>query len=416
MAGPMTRVPAIPPIHTIAPFRSQVPLWMRGVSKDQTAFKTMEWRRRLVDCFEADTTVCERMMTHHFGLSTMEKISTSDSNASGVVFTFDTDEYLGQDVPNMSRKVAVKVAPYRLHPRSGRGLHTNSSVVLDPKDPTNVEMRMLLIARDLILSKQCPNIALLFRYFVAPNLHSLEEPGRHAKVLENLRGALAREPPEVRREVMVMLVEFSSIGSVRFWRSRKERTEDEWRVVLFQVAYTLAVLQRKIPGWRHNDAHQANFGVDRIANRPNNFYEYDYRGTKFWVPARGASVRLLDFDWVYAPEHLENGKTKSMSIRGLQLDKPCNCFDLHRFLNHIHSSTQGKLNPHIRETIGRLYPPEYLGQRTVMLEEYRLTPHADTSKLPTPESFLQDEFFAPFLREPIGPKSAIVERYAFSDK
>jgi hypothetical protein len=410
MAGAVADTPAVAPMHTF--HLGQHSYWMRGVTATEAAFKTLPWRRRLVDCFAADVSVCERMATDRFSFSTLCPIGTTDSNVSGAVFTFDTDEYVGGSIDHLPRKVVIKVSSYRLNRHSRRGLFTGSDVVLDANDPSNIEMRALLLCRDLVLTGACPHIALLYRYFVAPDLMRLEHPlTNRRRLLSPLRQHLLCAPPEIRREVMVLTVEFASHGSVRYWRAEHARSEEEWRVVLFQVVYTLAVLQHRFPGFRHNDLHQANVLLDRIANRPSRFFGYSIFGLRFWLPARGVSVRLFDFDWTFAPGILENGKARSATTRQMRMDEPCDRFDLHRFLNHVLQSTRGALPNAIADMIRRVYPAEFLGHTTSVLTDYRIAPGVDTSGLPTPRELLSDPIFETFRAPPAA--RATVESYAY---
>ena len=66
---------------------------------------------------------------------------------------------------------------------------------------------------------------------------------------------------------MMLILELASIGSLRSWRKKHHGTVLQWKVIIFQTCYTLAVLSHYM-GIRHNDTHQGNILLDEVPTDP----------------------------------------------------------------------------------------------------------------------------------------------------
>lgn len=446
--------------------------WVASVAQVDSRFKTVPYRRRMMDIMMNDPTITRRMMRDKLSFATLKKISTSDSNVSGLVFTFDADEYLERHLDGFPRKVVIKVASYSVrsrkrlatsNPHAVReaaamtaattaattaahvsahvtstshqtpevraaapdpstlvGSFTGTTRPLDPRDPTNIETHALCLLRDTVLSNECPNVILLYKHFLVRDLTTIEHPPAPTKTLfASMREQLHTMPPRIRPEVMVSIMEFASSGSVRRWRTERARSEDEWRVVIFQVLYTLAVLSDKF-GWRHNDLHQANVALDRVAPSESFRWKYTYKGVRFAVPSLGVFVKIFDFDWCWAPGLLENGKANSSAALPWGFNMPWPEYDAHRFLNHVYSGSSGRgtLPEGVKRFIERNYPRPFLGDKSAYISDYRLLPGKHRAgDIPTPEDMLlRDEWFAPYRNHPVEAANVIRPEFRYDGK
>lgn len=83
-------------------------------------------------------------------------------------------------------------------------------------------------------------------------------------------------------------------------------TTFQLKALLFQVIYTLAAIQHLMPSFRHNDLHASNvlvqtFDGDQVLkSMPNACVEYEFRGTKFYIPVHKCAMRALLWDFFYA--------------------------------------------------------------------------------------------------------------------
>ena len=65
------------------------------------------------------------------------------------------------------------------------------------------------------------------------------------------------------------------------------------KILLFQTIYTLAVIQREYPSWRHNDFHPGNLLIQKVemANM-----RYQFIGNNFMLPETDMSIKFWDYD------------------------------------------------------------------------------------------------------------------------
>jgi hypothetical protein len=72
-----------------------------------------------------------------------------------------------------------------------------------------------------------------------------------------------------------------------------------WNILLFQLLYTLTVIQLKYPNFRHNDLHLKNILVSEYYNYGVNLYKIKLKNKiyEYYIPNVGFQIRLWDFDW-----------------------------------------------------------------------------------------------------------------------
>ena len=84
------------------------------------------------------------------------------------------------------------------------------------------------------------------------------------------------------------------------WLTRGRYSETALRGVLFQVLYTLAALQKVLPGFRHNDLSSNNVLVKTLPRAVT--YGYSFEGRSYVVRSR-LLVGLSDYDFTHVPGH-----------------------------------------------------------------------------------------------------------------
>jgi hypothetical protein len=118
-------------------------------------------------------------------------------------------------------------------------------------------------------------------------------------------------------------------------------TNFELKCLLFQVIYTLAAIQRRMPTFRHNDLHASNVlvqmfdGEKIMKTAADACVLYDYGGVVFFLPVRKCNMRALLWDFFYASckEHPELLPTRHAgevySVRNRY-------YDMHKLLDSLH--------------------------------------------------------------------------------
>ena len=68
--------------------------------------------------------------------------------------------------------------------------------------------------------------------------------------------------------------------------------------IIFQVIYTLAVIQEKYPKFIHNDLFLRNImAITETKYNNNEYIEYKYNGVKYYLPANGIYIKINDFNF-----------------------------------------------------------------------------------------------------------------------
>jgi len=350
--------------------------WMDNkLSLDDIKFKTLKYRLTIPMVMEKDEELHARFSTQNFSFkNSLRPLSSSDSNVSGILFTFSVDEYFGKHIPRLPQSAAIKVTSYFVDSETGLGEFTQSdNVAEDSKDPTNIEATALDFFRtNFILKNICPNIVLLYQYFIVDDFrrigYYMPEFGKMNEMYNRRR--------EIRQQCMVIISEYCEGGSMRKWRKDKHELV-EWKTILFQIFYTLAILQNRL-NFRHGDLHQANVLIDHTMKDMSRFFQYNIQGMTFNVPASGIFTKLWDFDWCFAPKILQNAKVAKNAFqqnhgnRQLMLKA-----DTHRFLNNVFTSQRGHTHSEVSKFISTVYPSEFLGKETTQIHQYRLKKKSD---------------------------------------
>jgi serine/threonine protein kinase len=108
-----------------------------------------------------------------------------------------------------------------------------------------------------------------------------------------------------------------------------------WKIIFFQIIFTLASIQKKYPDFRHNDL-KANNIVLQISEKRSVNVSYNYEGQYFLVPDKGISVRLCDFDFATIPGIIDNKKLDNDWAREINAYPVRNrYYDIHYFFSSL---------------------------------------------------------------------------------
>ena len=127
--------------------------------------------------------------------------------------------------------------------------------------------------------------------------------------------------------------------------NKKDMDENEktmiYKVLLFQILFTLAIICEKYPNFRHNDLHLENILISTW-EKSDNYYLYNYNGTYYKIPDVGFQIKFWDYDWscnsgpLNNPDNIIN--TKSTKITSVKSGIACTenqYYDIHRVLANI---------------------------------------------------------------------------------
>jgi len=404
---------ALPPVTVCV--NGGEPITLMGISQLEVRAFLVTARRQFLDVMnKAD--MRRQIEQPFFGFGrTLKAIKNTDSNFSGsVVFTGETRELLGAIVPSLPKYLVIKMMPHFLHPDNPDvGRYTRSKNPLHRSDPSNVEAVIMLKLRQLVLNRACPNILLLYKYMVVNDWHVVNN-GMPIAALSGWITRSLKHPPSIRDSAVVMLMEHCRIGSLRGQAKASGLSTERWRSVLWQIFYTLAVLDREFPNFRHNDLHLGNILLqDTAANGDTpGCWRYEFDGATYHVPNAGLSARLSDFDWASA-DTFPNGKMAHVTVNPNfppTTGRPV--FDVHYLLNCVYSYANTPKS--VRDFIRSLYPSSLRKAESTFVKKRRLVRGVleEHPNLPVPADLLSHDWFSSY-REGAPSGRIVLECYRY---
>ena len=183
---------------------------------------------------------------------------------------------------------------------------------------------------------------------------------------------------------------FMDVGTMDLHKFIKLRCEkkslqfEEIIDIFFQVMYTLTIIQQHLKDYKHNDLKTNNLLVkvngDNLERDFNSYSicdEYNNAGKRFYVPFRGYTVKIIDFDFTYS-QKFQNAKItsfKKTNFKYIGYSPAVNpVFDTHFFLNSFYNSEKiMNCLPKFKKLIETLLEPDYRGSQAKYIERNKLT-------------------------------------------
>ena len=227
--------------------------------------------------------------------------------------------------------VAIKIVAY---PRKGHyGLPSNMN------RPENAELRMLKLLSKFVLESSTPHIILPvttfysnIQSFIGTNIrNSLTDAKKYDDFIEKC------EKSEYYEYCSILISEWADSGDLLDF-IRKHHTSlklAHWRNIFFQIISTLAIIQDKYPGFRHNDLKANNILVKTTDSEKKEF-KYNINGCEYIIPNMGIQIKLWDFDFACIPGIVDNEKVNAKWTDQINVKPVQNrYYDLHYFFNTL---------------------------------------------------------------------------------
>jgi len=181
-------------------------------------------------------------------------------------------------------------------------------------------------------------------------------------------------------------------GDTSFWYYLENRNSDyDVKGIIFQIIFTLAVIQNVYPKFRHNDLKCDNI----ILSLKNDEDIYLKKHDSNWKLKDVPLAKITDFDYSNITNLVDNPKigTKFATSFG-GTSAPNKIYDLHLFLNSVYQRIKIK---NIKDWIETVIPVKLLKSESEFLSYSRLKfPESRDLKIKTPEKLLLDPFFDEF--------------------
>ncbi len=322
------------------------------------------------------------------------------SGATGHTFKIKT-----QIDANQSKELAVKLTAYQQRSELG--------TIDDEERPENAEVRMLNLLGEFVKKNITPHIVLpvySFHTELAPFILPENEVPARSKKYKTFLEKCGKD--QFFDTANVLVSEWVNGGDL-LDMLRKEGHKlslMEWKVIIFQIIFTLAVIQKKYPSFRHNDL-KANNILMEITNKNSSdaAFAYEYDNQIFHVPDVGMQIRFWDFDFATIPNIINNQKVMADYTSAANIDEtPNRYYDVHYFfisLLNFFPNLEKTADIELRLFIEKVLPRCFRSHPYVHSKHKRLMVNAITIKgkvyeYPNeycyPALLLEDDFFKEF--------------------
>jgi serine/threonine protein kinase len=269
-------------------------------------------------------------------------------------------------------RFALKVAAYVKNQR-----YKN---VYELSRPENSEIKMLSLLSEFVLENQTTHLILPICTFYSPIYQfikmyktklitpEIDKKGKFKEFVTKYEKGYFED------KVSILISELATGGDfLAFIRQNKDKlTAMHWKIFMFQIISTLAVIQNKYPSFRHNDLKANNILVD-ITNTDfdidnKNLYEYMVCNKSYIIPDTGITLKIWDFDFACIPNICENIKVHENWTKRINITIAKNqYYDIHYFLRTLVSKaffseiiTSDDIKyKELKSFINRIIPPRY---------------------------------------------------------
>ena len=262
----------------------------------------------------------------------------------------------------------IKMVPYR---RYGYGDIGNE------KRPENVEIKIINILVDFVITRKTPHIILpilSFRTDIRPFIRLIKD-----KVIPKTAARYKNFVKQYKEgwycNTASILVSEWVTGDLRDLLEKKSLTTKEWIGIFFQLLSVLALIQDMYKNFRHNDLHLGNILV-RKADAKIKEHEYKMFRKLYIVKNIGYHVHLWDYDSSAIHGIVDNIKvdkvwTDEFNVR----PKKNHYYDIHFFFCRLmhHIRILGiKVPKKIKQFIDRVVPKKYAPGSSLVERSYRI--------------------------------------------
>ena len=171
---------------------------------------------------------------------------------------------------------------------------------------------------------------------------------------------------------------------------------NEWKSILFQLFFTLHMLQKEIPEFVHHNLTPKYIHLKKVPKGGQ--FIYSLGGKKYYVPNYGYVVKILPSSYSYAKRLYENSivhNDEFQSTLGLHPDNT-SFYDLHLFCNTLYFTKN--VQNSVKTLIKRWVPMKLIGNKnnTLLINKRLRIETQKPNKSRTFKKILQSQTFSSF--------------------
>jgi len=161
------------------------------------------------------------------------------------------------------------------------------------------------------------------------------------------------------KQSLIQFMEKATAGTVRGYFTRLSILDFDlvFKVILFQVCYTLEAIYMRFPRFRHNDLKDDNVLLHKSAS--SGYTTYTIHGVTFTLPNVGITALISDFDFACIPGHVfdnykvteQEWETPSYNMN-TRID---HCADLSCFVSYLRNQFGDKIANGTRKILQKVF-------------------------------------------------------------
>lgn len=232
--------------------------------------------------------------------------------------------------PDMELNYGVKIVAY---PKDA-----NYGDIDDPARPENAELLILKVLSYFVVKCHTPHIVLPIttfnsgiKTFIDLAKSNMVKSKKYDKFVKKYNKGVFND------EVSVLLSEWADGGDLlEYLREHfKTMSVKTWRVIFFQIISTIAIIQCKYPGFRHNDLKLNNILIQNLDQHDENrSFIYSINDKTYHVPNIGLRCKIWDFDFACIPGMIENSKVNAEWTNDINVRPEAHqYYDIHYLFN-----------------------------------------------------------------------------------
>ena len=156
------------------------------------------------------------------------------------------------------------------------------------------ELAIMKLCTNLVMNKVCPNLPILYRYFICHTCRFANE-----NVVEKMQKHYGRSD---KLPCVITLNEYANGGDFKHFL-RRNRSTNVWLSAYFQIFAGLYTLQKYFD-ITHHDLHWGNILVRKI--QKGGYWKYVIDDKTYYVPNKGYQFLIWDFGYALCPGKIED--------------------------------------------------------------------------------------------------------------
>lgn len=315
--------------------------------------KTMAKKIKLTHLYDLslDDVISKRVLC---SLSSILNI-LDDNTSSTIHVKSGTTGHMFKCTTPDNYSIAVKIVPYFRNKDLG-GISTKTR-------PENVELLITRYITSYVINEKLPHVVIPITCFLIKTSDIIKYLNPNTDIIKRIKNN------ELHTYSSVLLTEWCTRGDFNTFinNPRHKISPDHWRVFLFHIFITLAIIHKEYPTFRHNDLKANNILVFKGDSEQDYSRQYIFNDVEFKVPYIGCVLQLWDYDFASIENIITNTKVELPWTTKLNITSKRNqYYDIHYFISSLtakgfykHMNDEYLIGSELISFIDRVIPPQY---------------------------------------------------------